>query len=501
MPSNRDTVEQGIDDKVFQNNDRLVTGQKANEALKLITDNFVNQVDDIIDNLSSTSTNDALSANQGRVLSEGKTNKPLVVSGNLTAANDTNYTNVATATYTDPTPVEGKGFTVVVRNGTATIGGVGYSTAGSVIRRIFHSGAWANYYDSPFNDATSSIQTQLNGKLTSVSGTTNRITITGGDTIDIAPTYVGQTSITTLGTITTGTLSTGAVIGGVTMTLGSDATGDMYYRSSGGVLTRSSIGSRGQIFQVGASSVPQWNSNILDTNGNTLVGLTTVSSAVNFWNVSNAATGNSPILSTPNSGAGTDQVGIGGQIDLGLGTGAGNSGRLIFTTGGISTTGSTVQTRFNLLQVANLNSTNSAILLNQPSNNFSISSTLYNFIQGNTGLFINSPIAATSMVFRINNATFLTGTTSALTLSSGVVMTLAAGTTTSAPLLFTSGTNRTTAAAGSMEYNGTNLFFTRVGTTREGVLTQSAVTTEVLVSDTSVTVNINGTTYKLLARA
>jgi hypothetical protein len=52
-----------------------------------------------------------------------------------------------------------------------------------------------------------------------------------------------------------------------------------------------------------------------------------------------------------------------------------------------------------------------------------------------------------------------------------------------------------------MEYNGTNLFFTRTGTTREGVLTQSAVTTEVQVSDTTVTVNIGGVTYKLLAKA
>lgn len=45
------------------------------------------------------------------------------------------------------------------------------------------------------------------GTVTSVSGTLNRITSTGGTTpvIDIAATYVGQTSITTLGTITTGT--------------------------------------------------------------------------------------------------------------------------------------------------------------------------------------------------------------------------------------------------------------------------------------------------------
>jgi hypothetical protein len=50
--------------------------------------------------------------------------------------------------------------------------------------------------------------------VTSVSGTANRITSTGGNTpvIDIAATYVGQTSITTLGTIATGVWQ-GTVVG------------------------------------------------------------------------------------------------------------------------------------------------------------------------------------------------------------------------------------------------------------------------------------------------
>lgn len=48
---------------------------------------------------------------------------------------------------------------------------------------------------------------------------------------------------------------------------------------------------------------------------------------------------------------------------------------------------------------------------------------------------------------------------------------LGAGTTaaSTAPLKFTSGTNNTTAETGAMEYDGTNLFFTRTGTTRESV--------------------------------
>lgn len=65
-----------------------------------------------------------------------------VVSSNQTAVNDTNYTVVANATFTDPTPTEGKGYVVYVRNGTATIGGTGYAV-GSLVFRVFHSGAWS----------------------------------------------------------------------------------------------------------------------------------------------------------------------------------------------------------------------------------------------------------------------------------------------------------------------------------------------------------------------
>lgn len=53
------------------------------------------------------------------------------------------------------------------------------------------------------------------------------------------------------------------------------------------------------------------------------------------------------------------------------------------------------------------------------------------------------------------------------------VLHLKAGTATAstAPLKFTSGANLTTPEAGAMEYNGTDLFFTRSGTTRETVFT------------------------------
>lgn len=80
---------------------------------------------------------------------------------------------------------------------------------------------------------------------------------------------------------------------------------------------------------------------------------------------------------------------------------------------------------------------------------------------------------------------------------------LNAGTTAAAtaPLKFTSGTNMATAEAGAMEYNGADLFFTKSGTTRGTVLVSTAVATEALVSDTTLTITHAGVTYKLLAVA
>lgn len=62
-----------------------------------------------------------------------------------------------------------------------------------------------------------------------------------------------QKSITDVGTIASGTWGTGAVIGGATMTLGSDADVDIYYRS-GGVLTRLPKGSALQTLRINAAT-------------------------------------------------------------------------------------------------------------------------------------------------------------------------------------------------------------------------------------------------------
>jgi hypothetical protein len=109
-------------------------------------------------------------------------------------------------------------------------------------------------------------------------GTLNRITLTGSSptTIDIAATYVGQTSLTTVGTIVTGVWNAGAVTSSSTVTatsnligVGLQATGGASIGTSSipgtGVLRVANSASQG-IIQVGgaATGIPQVN---YDQNG------------------------------------------------------------------------------------------------------------------------------------------------------------------------------------------------------------------------------------------
>ncbi len=98
--------------------------------------------------------------------------------------------------------------------------------------------------------------------VTSVSGTTNRITSTGGNTpvIDISASYVGQSSITTLGTIATGTWQgsvVGLLYGGSNKAITAD-NGAMVYCDADSFELLASTATAGQIIRSGASSAPSW---------------------------------------------------------------------------------------------------------------------------------------------------------------------------------------------------------------------------------------------------
>jgi hypothetical protein len=88
--------------------------------------------------------------------------KPIVVSANQTAENDRVYHVIANATFTDPSPAEGKGYRVFVRNGTATIGGVAYGTLGTIVVRTFHSGSWSTVYFFDYITSNNLFQSRAN---------------------------------------------------------------------------------------------------------------------------------------------------------------------------------------------------------------------------------------------------------------------------------------------------------------------------------------------------
>jgi len=105
-----------------------------------------------------------------------KQNISIDVSSSITAVLNQYYIAIATATFTDPTPSEGKGFIVLVRNGTSTIGGTAYATAGTLIYRYYHSGAWVNYEFS-----TKQILKAYFDTLYTPIATANNLYITTGD--------------------------------------------------------------------------------------------------------------------------------------------------------------------------------------------------------------------------------------------------------------------------------------------------------------------------------
>lgn len=111
------------------------------------------------------------------------------------------------------------------------------------------------------NTGWAALSTTL-GTVTSVSGTTNRITSTGGATpvIDISASYVGQSSITTLGTITTGVWNgsvVGLVYGGTNANL-TASNGGILYSTASAVAILAGTATAGQMLRSGATGAPSW---------------------------------------------------------------------------------------------------------------------------------------------------------------------------------------------------------------------------------------------------
>jgi hypothetical protein len=96
--------------------------------------------DKIVKRINATTSFDSFLPSENNDLNGSK-----VISANTTASNAINYLAVSNLTMTDITPPsEGVFYEVTVINGTATIGGVGY-TVGQKVFRHFHSGSWRTF--------------------------------------------------------------------------------------------------------------------------------------------------------------------------------------------------------------------------------------------------------------------------------------------------------------------------------------------------------------------
>ncbi len=98
-----------------------------------------------------------------------------------------------------------------------------------------------------------------------IAGVTDRTTITNADgvsgdpIVDIASTYAGQTSIVTLGTITSGTWNAatiGTTYGGTGLT--NYSTGDILYASGTNTLAKLAAGASGKVLQMNGGGTPVW---------------------------------------------------------------------------------------------------------------------------------------------------------------------------------------------------------------------------------------------------
>lgn len=166
------------------------------------------------------------------------------------------------------------------------------------------------------------------GTVTSVTGTANRITSTGGATpvIDIAATYVGQASITTLGTITTG-VWTGTDIAVADGGTGSSTAGGA--RTNLGV----AIGSNVQAFDATLTALAAFDTDgiLTQTATDTFVGRTLTGTAVEITVTNGDGVAGNPTFSLPTAMTFTGKTITGGTYAGAAAT------TFTFTTGSIGT--------------------------------------------------------------------------------------------------------------------------------------------------------------------
>lgn len=125
---------------------------------------------------------------------------------------------------------------------TYTTGDILYASAANTLSKLAGSTSLLKKFLSQTGDGTNSAAPSWS-------------TLSASDIPDLSGTYA--TASNTMTFTNKSLTSSTNVLGGVTITLGGDAAGDLYYRNSSGVLTRLSIGSNGQFLNI-SGGLPTW---------------------------------------------------------------------------------------------------------------------------------------------------------------------------------------------------------------------------------------------------
>ena len=297
----------------------------------------------------------------------------------------------------------------------------------------------------------------------SIAGTTNRVTLTNGDgvagnpTVDISSSYVGQATITTLGTVGTGTWNAttiAATVGGTGQTV--YAVGDILYANTTTTLAKlADIATGNALISGGVSTAPSWGKIGLAThvsgtlpiaNGGT--NLTTLGTANQILGVNAGATAleyktvTAGTAISVTNGAGSITIANTGVTSNVAGTGISVSGATgavtITNTGvtsavagtGISVSGATGAVTFTNTGATSIAGTTNQITASAATGAITLSTpttfTAPGYVAITTGLYESTTTGITAA-----GATL--GTATALTTSFNLVSTVAAGTGVSLP--------------------------------------------------------------------
>lgn len=209
---------------------------------------------------------------------------PLTFSAPLARA--TNTVSIADAAADDAT------------KGAAAFAAADFNASSGVVSLDYTNGQAASGSSKGFLTAAdwTTFNNKGNGTVTSVSGTTNRITSTGGATpvIDISASYAGQASITTLGTIGTGTwqgTTISPTYGGTGINNGSNT-----ITLAGNLVTTGAFNTTFAASATGTYTLPSATSTLLANNlgisgGSTLIGGTASDENLTLTSTSNATKG------------------------------------------------------------------------------------------------------------------------------------------------------------------------------------------------------------------